>query len=112
MSDNNTIKGQYFNRPDLVPDSISGASIAISPTGKVIMGFFTEVPLPPKSFEIIIDENNAVVEQRIDVEENYQLARYNRFFAEMDVLTARNIAELILAQLDEMEAQNDNNSYN
>ena len=69
------------------------------------MSLFDEIPSPPESYELEIDENGTVISQKISLDDQIVLARYFKFFAVMDLPTAKAIAELISSQIAEVEVQ-------
>ena len=57
------------------------------------MSLFDEIPSPPESYELEIDENGTVISQKISLDDQIVLARYFKFFAVMDLPTAKAIAD-------------------
>ena len=97
------IRGKYINDASLKPESVSGANIVFSPHGKCVISFFDEVPYPPDEYEVEVEINGDMVSNKTNENSRYDIARYFKFFAEMDLDTAKTIAEMIFEMIEGME---------
>ena len=98
-----TIRGKYINDTSLKPESVSGANIVFSPHGKCVISFFDEVPYPPDEYEIEVEINGDMISNKTNENSKYDIARYFKFFAEMDIDTAKTIAEMIFEMIGDGE---------